>query len=607
MKIFSIIALLTFTASAFAGDGSNIVPSGSTDAAATYETAAGKPETKAEHDARMRWWREARYGLFIHWSLSSVYAGEWKGKPSGGDWLMNAAKAPVAEYAEGAKRFNPVNFNADEWVALAKANGMKYIVITAKHHDGFTMFPSKASGFNIHDATPFKRDPMGELAAACRKEGIKFGIYYSQAQDWHHAGGYKATAKWRPGGIGSEPGVSWDPAQDGDPIAYVNNVAAVHVREIVEKYKPDVLWWDYPTIMPEESVKALRAPLADLPNVIVNNRLGNGVKGDFATFEFSIPEDKTIGRDWETCTNMNKSWGYRRLDLAYRPVSDLLREFIEIMSRGGNYLLNIGPDSTGTIPDQQKERISKIGNWLKQNGEFVYGTSAVKIGWQPKNQWLVSKDGAYYLHVTGWSHQAARLPGLSTEVISATTTTGESLAVAKDGEGITTIAPPAHPDSLGTIVILKLAGPLETKPSRPECLPRQNGSFVLSATDAELPAKVRIGYVNSKAVLRGWESLSQVPAWKLMVPPEGAGDYTVNLAYSCEEADAGSKFEMVTGESKLSGSVQSTGDMKTLKRIEISGVLRLKAGPQMLSMTPLSLAKGSIMNLSEVTLTPVKK
>lgn len=508
------VAALSAADPAAKGDGSIVVPSGSTDAAAKYETAAGKPETKAEHDARMAWWREARYGLFIHWSLSSVYAGEWKGKPSGGDWIMQRVKAPVVEYAEGAKRFTAENFNADEWVALAKAGGMKYIVITAKHHDGFTMFPSKASKFNIHDATPFGatgRDPMAELAAACRREGIKFGIYYSQAQDWHHAGGYKPTGKWGPNQIGCEPGESWDPAQDGDPDAYVKNIAAVHIREIVENYKPDIFWWDYPTQMPEESVKALRAPLADLPNVIVNCRLGNGVKGDFSTFEFDIPEEKTVGRDWETCTNMNKSWGYRRLDLAYRPASELLREFIEIMSRGGNYLLNIGPDSTGTIPEPQIERITQIGKWMKQNADFVYGTEAVKIGWQPKNQWLVSKDGAYYLHVTGWGKQAARFPGLSTEVVSATTITGESLAVGKDREGTTTIAPPASPDPLGTVVVLKLAGPVETRPARAECSPRPDGSLLLRAKDAELAEKMRLGSAGGQPVFRGWADPSQIP------------------------------------------------------------------------------------------------
>ena len=621
MKTLAMIAALAITGSAFAGDGSIVVPSGSTEAAAVYETAAGKTETKAEHDARMRWWREARYGLFIHWSLSSVYAGEWKGKPSGGDWIMERVKAPVAEYAEGAKRFTAEHFNAEDWVALAKAGGMKYIVITAKHHDGFTMFPSQASKFNIRDATPFKRDPMAELAAACRREGLRFGLYYSQAQDWHHAGGYKPTIKWGPNNIGCEPGVSWDPAQDGDPDAYVQNIAAVHVREIVENYRPDILWWDYPTQMPAESVKGLRTPLAGVPNVIVNNRLGNGVKGDFATFEFDIPEEKTIGHDWETCTNMNKSWGYRRADLDYRPTSDLLREFIEIISRGGNYLLNIGPDSTGTIPKPQVERIMQISEWLKKYSRLVYGTTAVKVGWQPKNQWLVLKNGVCYLHVTGWRKREARFPGLKTGIVSATTITGESLAVGKDGEGTTTIAPPANPDPLGTIVVLKLAGPVETKPARAECSPREDGSIFLPVKDATLPAKMGVAGMVSGLVFRGWADTSQIPSWKLLVPTKGAGDYKVKLVYSCEDTEAGSTFELVVGDSKVSGVVQSTGSKfirgqnEPMKHFELTGTLRLQPGPQTLSMVPKtvagqinrSVAKNAVMTLRDITLTPVKK
>ena len=602
------------------GDGSIIVPAGSTEAVAVYESAAGKPETKAEHDARMRWWREARYGLFIHWSLSSVYAGEWKGKPSGGDWIMERVKASVAEYAEGAKRFTAENFNADEWVALAKAGGMKYIVITAKHHDGFTMFRSKASPFNIYDATPFKRDPIAELAAACRRAGLKFGLYYSQAQDWHHAGGYKPTIKWH-GENGCEPGVSWDPAQDGDPVAYVKNIAAVHMREMIENYQPDILWWDYPTLMPEESIKMLRAPLAGVPNVIVNNRLGNGVKGDFSTFEFDIPEERTIGRDWETCTNMNKSWGYRRLDLDYRPTSDLLREFIEIMSRGGNYLLNIGPDSTGKIPEPQIERIMQISNWMKQNRRYVDGATAVKVGWQPKNQWVVSKDGAYYLHVTGWGKREARFPGLKTGIVSATTITGESLAVGKDGEGITTIAPSANPDPLGTIVVLKLAGPVESKPALAECTPREDGSIFLPVKDAKLPPKMSVNGMIFGLVLRNWTNASQIPSWSLLVPTEGAGDYKVKLSYSCEDIEAGSTFELVVGDSKVSGVVESTGSKfirgqnEPMKTFELTGMLQLKPGPQSLSIVPKTVAgqmkrtvsSNAVMTLRDITLMPVKK
>jgi alpha-L-fucosidase len=229
-------------------------------------------ETKAQRDKRMAWWREARFGMFIHWGLYAIPAGEWKGKTIGGasEWIMNSAKIPVADYAALAPQFNPVKFDADAWAQLAKDAGMKYVVFTSKHHDGFAMFPSQASAFNIYSATPFKRDPLGELAAACRKRGLKFGVYYSQAQDWHHPGG-------------AAYGNHWDKAQDGDLHQYVRAVAAPQVRELLARYKPSVLWWDTPVDMSPADVAALTAGFVKHSSLITNNRLGNGVPGDTET------------------------------------------------------------------------------------------------------------------------------------------------------------------------------------------------------------------------------------------------------------------------------------------------------------------------------------
>src|SRR5882724_6945295 len=181
---------------------------------ALVATVCSAEETKAQRDARMAWWREAKFGMFIHWGVYSVPAGIYHDKavPGIGEWIMNKGKIPMAEYQQFAKQFNPVKFNADEWVAIAKNAGMKYIVITSKHHDGFAMFGSKVSPYNIVDATPFKRDPLKELAAACEKNGIKLGFYYSQAQDWHHPGG----AAWNG---------HWDKAQDGSMDDYIANIA----------------------------------------------------------------------------------------------------------------------------------------------------------------------------------------------------------------------------------------------------------------------------------------------------------------------------------------------------------------------------------------------
>ncbi len=236
-------------------------------------------ETPAQRDARMAWWREARFGMFIHWGVYSVPAGTYKGKQVKGigEWIMNRGKIPVAEYRAFAKEFNPVKFNADEWVRTAKEAGMKYIVITSKHHDGFAMFDSKASDWNIVKASPFGRDPLKELAAACRKYGLKLGFYYSQAQDWNNGG--------------AAAGGKWDPAQERSMDEYIDKVAVPQVKEILTHYGefPAVLWWDTPTDMNKERAEKLLPLLKLKPGIIHNNRLGGGYKGDTETPEQFVP------------------------------------------------------------------------------------------------------------------------------------------------------------------------------------------------------------------------------------------------------------------------------------------------------------------------------
>jgi len=323
-------------------------------------------ESKQQHDARMKWWREAKFGMFIHWGVYSVPAGTYHGKQIGGigEWIMNRGKIPVAEYAGYTKQFNPVKFNADQWAAIAKAAGMKYIVITSKHHDGFAMFHSKTSRYNIYDATPFKRDPLAELAEACRKQHIKLGFYYSQSQDWHHPGGAAA-------------GGHWDKAQDGDMTEYIKKIAVPQIKEILSNYGPvAVLWFDTPMNMTKERAELILPLLKLQPNIIWNNRLGGGYKGDSETPEQHIPPAGFKDRDWETCMTMNGTWGYKSYDNNWKSTETLLRNLIDIASKGGNYLLNVGPTSEGLIPEPSVVRLKEVGNWMHANGEAIYGTTA---------------------------------------------------------------------------------------------------------------------------------------------------------------------------------------------------------------------------------------
>ncbi len=419
----------------------------------TSADSAVKPfvETREQRNAKMAWWREAKFGMFIHWGVYSVPAGKWEGKdvPSVGEWIMLHGKIPCADYQKLPEQFNPTKFDAAEWVKLAKQAGMKYIVITSKHHDGFAMFHSKTDPFNIYDATPFKRDPLKELAAACAKEGIKLGFYYSQAQDWNHPGGAAMA------------GGHWDKAQDGDMDKYLQDVAVPQVKELLTNYGPiAVMWWDTPADMNQQRADMLLPLLKLQPGIIMNNRLGF-YDGDFGTPEQEIPKADS-DNDWETCMTMNDTWGYKSTDNNWKSTQNLVRNLIDIVSKGGNYLLNVGPDSLGQIPSPSVDRLKAIGNWLKTNGEAIYGTTRAPFTTMMFDGRATMKDNKLYLFVFNWPSDEIRLPDLRTSLQSArylgineqvdyTELPGTEMRASL------VIAPPSHPDPIATVIELTYA------------------------------------------------------------------------------------------------------------------------------------------------------
>jgi alpha-L-fucosidase len=428
---------------------------------ARFANAADDPEATwqrecgASHDQRMQWWREARFGMFIHWGVYSVPAGVWKGEQSKhiGEWLMLDYKIPVAEYAELTKQFNPVKFDAERIVKIAKDAGMKYIVITSKHHDGFAMFHSSASPYNIYDATPFKRDPLKELAAACKKEGMRLGFYYSEAQDWHHPGG--AAAK----------GGHWDSAQDGSMDDYINKIAVPQVKELLSNYGPvSILWWDTPVGMTPERVSKLLPLLKIRPDIVTNNRLDKDKKtGDFSTPEQKIPATGMPGKDWETCMTMNTTWGYKSFDNKWKSTETLLHNLIDIASKGGNYLLNVGPTSEGEIPQPSVERLSEIGKWMKVNGESIYGTTASpfkELSWGRCTTKLSGDGATLYLHVFDWPADGKLVvPGLKNTVQSASLlATHSKLKTSTSPEGVIVSVPSSPLDKISSTIALRIKG-----------------------------------------------------------------------------------------------------------------------------------------------------
>lgn len=418
----------------------------------------------AKKDTRMDWWRDARFGLFIHWGLYAVPAGEWNGRTDYGEWIRDQARIPLDTYDTFRNRFSPVLFNAEEWVHMAKEAGMKYIVFTTKHHDGFCLFDSKQTDFTIMH-TPFQRDVLKELAAACKKENMPLCLYHS-IMDWHHPD-YLPRREWEQD----------RPTDSADFDRYVVYLKA-QLKELLTNYGPiGILWFDgeWEDTWTHERGRDLYNYVRSLQsNIIINNRVDNGrtgwggmtkegFMGDYGTPEQEVPVTGLPGVDWETCMTMNDHWGYNSHDNNYKSNETLIRYLIDIASKGGNFLLNVGPMAEGNFPEQSVEHLQAIAAWMKVNGESIYGTKAnpfKTLNWGRCTQKAIPGGTRLYLHIFDWPADGLlKIPGFGSPVLKSYALNGtRSVTWKKQKADLVIDLSGLEKDPVATVIALDIKG-----------------------------------------------------------------------------------------------------------------------------------------------------
>lgn len=532
------------------------------------------------------WYKQAKFGMFIHWGIYSVPADDntIDGGKSGAEWYLSNKHVQVRDYEKFASQFDPEKFNAHQWVKIAKDAGMRYIVVTTKHHDGFCMWDTKLSDYSVTKATPWKHDPMKELQLECAKQGIQLCFYHS-IMDWHHPDYLPRRA--------------WDdrPTTGADLNKYIDTFKG-QLKELLTGYgKIGLIWFDGGW---EHNAKELRSEEVNAmikslqPGILINDR--NQLPADFSTPEQTIPAGALPnGRLWETCMTMNNTWGYAKDDQNWKSTTDLTRKLCDIASKGGNFLLNVGPTAEGLIPEPSVERLAEVGKWMKVNHEAIYGAEKSPFKKVTFNGRCTQKGNSLYLEVFVWPQDGKIvLNGLQTKIRRAKVLGGEMLKV--DGNQI--LGTPKKLDAIATVVKVDLAGPVQIEAPGPLVL--GPGAFDLSASDAEVIGQTahvethdgldNIGY---------WTNASDKVSWKFSL--KQAGKYRVVLEYACDQGSEGATVTV----GSLSVKVASTGSWGNFTKLDL-GVIELPAGVQSLLVSPVDVPHGAVMNLRALHFVPAE-
>ncbi|MBI2298030.1 MAG: alpha-L-fucosidase [Armatimonadetes bacterium] len=530
------------------------------------------PSAAQNNAERLQWFKEARFGMFIHWGVYSI--------PARGEWVMHNEKIPIPDYEKFSGQFNPQHFDADAWVQLARDAGCRYMVLTTKHHDGYCMFDSKLTSYDSMDTAPH-RDFVKEYVDACHRHGMKVGFYHSLL-DWHHP----EYAPGRPGG-------------NGDLDKYREYLFG-QVRELLTNYgEINVFWfdggWEH-SAADWHSTELLDLIYQLQPGIVVNDR--SGLPADYSTPEQTIPDAGMGDRLWETCMTINGNWGYARNDHNWKPVGTLLSNLCDIASKGGNFLLNVGPTEDGVIPQESQDRLRAMGAWLRANGEAVYGTVAGPFAGRQTWGAVTRRDDTLYLLLDQSAGEVLTLDRLKTKIKDATyLTSGRPVAHGEAvGAHVFRVTPGADPV---TAVKLVLDGPPEVDRSVHAAA---DGSFTLPARLAQVDGgHARYESGDGRDNIGYWTDSGDTVSWEVQV--ERGGVYTVALDYASEVE--GAEFQVTNSVAKVTGKVARTGGWKSFVTV-VLGPWPLPAGLQTITVRPTKMPGFAVMNLRSIVLTPAE-
>jgi len=573
----------------------------------------------------MKWWREARFGMFIHWGPYSTYGGEYKGRVWRGyaEHIMLGLELSPQEYRrEFCEKFNPVGFDAEEWVSIAKDAGMKYMVITAKHHDGFALFRSDAYPFDIR-LSKYNGDPMEELADACRRQGMRFGFYYSHANDWEHPDASGRTWSKNPNDInciaGGHGPKCWDKHPELLPRLqkYVNEKAVPQITELITKYGPDLIWFDTPAHLPASLNTQIGMVVRELdPNIVINGRLGSGVElGNYWNTADRAGFFRTsyVG-DWEAIPTTNESYAYKASDDLHKPPTHFVQLLAAAAARGGNVLMNIGPKGDGTIDERDHRILHTIGGWADVNGDSIYGTQKSPL---PRQCWgeVTRKVDTLYLHVFKWPTTGTLMVGGPVNHVKRAYLLSDpnqaDLVTQHVGGDLSISIPTASPDTMDSVIVLEAVGPFDA-----ESLPLVMSSGVstdLMVFDSEVHGEgTRFGSGKiGEQGLQNWTSSEQWLSWRFRV--KEAALFALSLSYNTKKDDQAGTVFLSVDQHKFSAPYSAfvpvverdeRGDLRPRHTTVPAGHVKLGPGEHELRLTAGDYTGDELMQPLFVTLSP---